>query len=116
MPRYTKAAAAVLLIAAVGLLIFLAVGPGAATISWADVQRKIRQAETLTFTATMEQEGVPPMKIKAMAKGSATRQEMSEPHEMVIILDPVKKQVLTLVPGEKQAVLANLAGLPESTR
>lgn len=116
MPRYTKAAAAVLLIAAAGLVVFLIVGPGAATVSWADVQRKIRQAETLTFTATMEQEGVPPMKTKVMAKGSVTRQEMSEPHEMVIILDPVKKQVLTLVPGEKQAVLANLAGLPESTR
>ena len=116
MPRYTKAAAAVLLIAAAGLVVFLAVGPGATTVSWAEVQRKIRQAETLTFTATMEQEGVPPMKIKAMAKGSVTRQEMSEPTEMVIILDVAKKQVLTVVPGEKEAVLANLAGLPESTR
>jgi outer membrane lipoprotein-sorting protein len=116
MPRYTKAAAAVLLIAAAGLVVFLAVGPGATTVSWADVQRKIQQARTLTFTATMEQEGVPPMKIKAMVKGSVTRQEMSEPHEMVLILDSVKQQVLTLVPSDKEAMLANLAGLPEATR
>ena len=116
MRRHTKAAAVVLLVAAVGVVVFLAIGPGGATVSWAEVQRKIQQARTLTFTATMEQEGVPPMKIKAMVKRSVTRQEMSEPHEMIIILDAAKQQVLTLVPSEKEAVLANLAGLPEATR
>ncbi|MHC4481889.1 MAG: hypothetical protein ACYS1C_13125 [Planctomycetota bacterium] len=67
MHRIAKIVAAVLLVAlAVGGYLFFTVGQGGASITWADVQKKVLNAQTMAFTATMEQEGVPALEVKAM--------------------------------------------------
>ncbi|HUS91587.1 MAG TPA: hypothetical protein VM695_07030 [Phycisphaerae bacterium] len=115
-PSIKAGAAVVVLAVAVGLWAFLTVGGGGATITWADVQREIREARTLTFTATMEQNGVPAMVVRGMAKGTVSRQEMSKPYEMIVIMDIAKKKVLSIETKEKTAVLTSISQLPEAAR
>ena len=118
MNRITKIAAAVLIFVGVTCaFIWLTAGQGGTTIAWADVQEKIRNARTVSFKATVRQEGMPGMDVKVMFMGSdLVRQELTIGSEKVVqIIDLLRGEMLVL-DDKKETLRIDLSGLPEHVK
>jgi len=119
MNRIAKIAAAVVVVAiGAGLLIWLPVG--SATVVWADVQEKVRNVRTMSFTMTLRQKGepgTPAMEIHVMMmEPGLMRQDIAKPERVVTITDLQAGKILVLADKEKKAVRMDLSGLPEKVR
>jgi len=115
MNRLVKISAAVVICAAVaGLAIWLGTPESTA---WADVQEKIRKAQTLTCTITVRQEGAPGFEGRMIMKWPGLiRQEMTKPQRVINIINVTEGKMVCLMPKEKQAVLMDLSAMPEEMR
>ncbi len=113
MKHIAKYAAAIVVIAGVSaLLIWQAVGDGGATIAWADVQTGLRQAETWSFTMTVDQGKHEPLVSRMLFDGkSRTREELSDSTSLI---DWDTGQCMVLVPEAKIAYQGTFTGMDES--
>ena len=118
MNRIAKIAAAIVVVAGIAALGWVTLGGGGATVAWADVQEKIRNARTLTFKMAMKMEGFPDTETKMMFMGPGRmRQEWTMgPSKVVGIFDVRQGKMITLVEKEKKAIVVNLSELPEESR
>ena len=123
MNRITKIAASILVIAAVGAaFVWMTLGTGGATVAWADVQRIIRNARTMTMKATMEMELIPgtptTMEMTMMFKEPGLmRQEMTMGSSKIIgILDIQQNKMITLMEAKKTATVYDLTEMSADMR
>ena len=117
MKRIATIAAAVIIVAgAIGLILVL--GDRSATIAWADVQEKIRNARTVSMRITMQQEGAPDIVVtRKIMEGGLMRQEISVEGEPVTQIYRLREgKLLVLVHKSKTAVHMGLSGMPEKVR
>lgn len=125
------AAAAAAVIIALAVWMYL---PGASTggVVFADVQRQIEQTQTLTLTSSAQMKGIKkPITMKLFFKyPGLMRQEMTiepeaflpagmsrpasmpEGQKVIGISNITEGKVLSLVPGQKQAMIINIKNLP----
>lgn len=120
MKRLPKIAAAAVILAGIAALVWLLVGPGTATVAWADVQERIRNIRTLTFTAVTQYEGAVQMKSTVMMmEPDLMRQEMmmgesgQRKQKIVNIVDLGESKILQLVAERKEANVIEVSGLPQ---
>lgn len=118
MNRFARIAAAVVIVGGLaGVLVWLTAGNAGSSVAWADVQQRIRDARTMTFTMTTRLKDMPEMVVKMMLKEPGLmRQEFIKPEKGVSIMDVSKAQMLTLMPKEKKAIRIHLGELPEAIR
>ena len=115
MKRIAQLAAVIAGIA--GVAVWMGSGEPGKSAAWADVQEKIRKAQTMTSTLTMRQKGAPPLVMRIMIKEPGLmRQELTQPAEAVNIMDMSRGDMLSLMPKEKKAIRIDLSGLPEAIR
>ena len=122
MKRVLSMAAAVLLLAGIGAVVYHMVGSGA-TVAFAQVRRQIEQAQTMKMRIHM-QTSLPGQTFEIEADCSfkepgLMRQEASVPKtgEKVITTAQFDAgKVLTLVPDKKQAIVIDMGQLPEAAR
>ncbi len=114
IPHWMKAAvAAVLIIGFGGTLSYLLVGSDR-TEALAGVRSRLRESETMSFTARVHQPGRPPVTFRAMFREPGwMRQESTD--GVVSVLDFSSRQGLTLLPGHGRALRVWLGRLPDAT-
>lgn len=118
MNRFARIAAAVVIVGGLaGVLVWLTAGKGGSSVAWADVQQRIRDARTMTFTVTMRQKDMPEMVMKMMLKEPGLmRQEFTKPAKVVNIMDISQGKMLCLIPQEKKVLRVDLGELPDAIR
>ncbi len=133
MNRITKIAASILVLAAVGAaFLWMTVGTGGATVAWADVQRIIRNAQTMTFKMEMQMATPMPggetiettMHCDFFAKEPGLmRQEITmfingREHQQIMVMDMSSEDgvVVMLTPEQKLAIRMNFSDMPDITR
>ena len=119
MNRIAKTAAAVVIAAgAIGLIAYFTIGDGGASIAWADVQEKIRNARTMTYKTKVKVEGLPTMETTVMLKEPGLmRQEMTMgPSKVITIMDIRQGKMIALVEAQKKSTTYDLTGLPAEER
>ena len=119
MNRIAKTAAAVVIAGgAIGLITYFTLGNGGASIAWADVQEKIRNARTMTYKTKVKVEGLPTMETTVMLKEPGLmRQEMTMgPSKVITIMDIRQGKMIALVEAQKKATTYDLTGLPAEER
>jgi outer membrane lipoprotein-sorting protein len=114
MNRIAKYAAGIVIVTGVlALLVWQGVGSGGATIAWADVQARVKQAGSWVFTMTVDQGEQAPMVSTMFFDGeSRTREEMKD---MVSLIDWDTGSILVLALTEKvsyQGMLENMGQSP----
>lgn len=119
--KYIPTAAAACIVAGIAAaVIFLTLGDGGASITWADVQQRIRNARTMTLKATIKKEGSPSREMKMMFKEPGLmRYEISDgSSKVVMILDARKnKRVVLMETGtQKRAFAYDETGLSAEFR
>jgi outer membrane lipoprotein-sorting protein len=116
MNRLPKIAASILILAGVAALVWV-LGPGTATVAWADVQERIRNLHTLTCRIRVERKGQAPFEGRMMFKEPGLiRQEMTKPLQCINIFDLEEGKGLSLISKEKIAVLMDMSDLPQEIR
>lgn len=113
----TPLAAATVLLAGCLVGLWLVLACPETTITWADVQKKIENANTVSYTAVLKQEGMPEWTIKEMVQLGLIRQEITVtqgggPRVEITVIDLKKGKALQLNPQAKKAYLLDV-GLPE---
>ena len=85
MNHTAKIAAAIFVVVGIGAgIVLLTQGNGMASIAWADVQERIRNARTVTYNATIRYEGAPDIVMRIMVRRPGLlRQEMIEPKKAI---------------------------------
>lgn len=116
MNRIMKIAAVILIVVGVGAVIgWLTQGQGFAGSAWAAVQEQVRNARTCTYTMITQVEDMPEVKARVMIiEPGLVRQEITEPHEQISIMDPRSGRTLALQVKQKKAMLIEISGLPEA--
>lgn len=117
-PIATAAAAVIIVAGAIGLIAYFTLGDGGATIAWADVQEKIRNARTVSMKIVMQQEGAPDLVVtRRIKEGGLMRQELTIGGESLTQIFRLREgKLLMLAHADKTAVCMELSGMPEETR
>lgn len=114
------AAAACIVAGITVAVIFLTLGDGGASITWADVQERIRNVRTMTLMATIKKEGSPSMEMKMMFKepGLMRYESSSGSLKSVMILDARKNKRIVLldIGTQKSAFASDNTGLSAEFR
>ncbi len=117
MRRMPRIAAAILILAIAGIAAWLTIGRGGASIAWADVQEHIRNARTLTYKISIQQEGKPNLEMDVMYMDPGLmRQElyMPETGRIVKTMDLREGKLLVLLESQKQAIFVDMNKIPKS--
>ncbi len=120
MKHKSKIAAAAAAAAIVIVVTMLTIGSGSATIAWADVQEKIRNARTMTCKMKVKTEGSPTMEMTMMLKepGSMRMEMTMGPVKVITITDMQQGKMITLVDAQKKktATITDLTGITAEAR
>jgi outer membrane lipoprotein-sorting protein len=108
--RYIPATAAALVLIGVALVAFLAISVSP-SIAWADVQKRVTEAQTATFAVTMACGGAEGLTWAAQYK-SPGHMRMTR-KEMISIFDFANGRLLILDPSSKFASTTEMAGMGE---
>ena len=117
MNRIPRIAAAIIVVATVaGIAAFLTLGNGGASITWADVQQRIRNARTMTFKIALKTKGLPDnmeseIKVTCKEPGLMRQEYMIGSGKTIAIYDRQKKKLLLLWSQKKKAIVSDMTTL-----
>ncbi len=116
MNRIPRIAAAIIIVAAVaGLVAFLTLGNGGASVTFAEVAKNVHQASTMKFTATMYFPGEEPRVVEYLFKKPWLMKSVMKDGS-TIIRDFGQGIQLSLIPKTKKAMLIDMNNWPENHR
>lgn len=124
------ATAACIIVGITVAVVFLTVGNGGASITWADVQQHLRKVRTMTFKMTMEMEGLPKnmsnmsmkmlLKEPGLIRTEITMGPAKNSIKSITIMDIKQSKMISLVeskePKLKKAIIFDLREMPEEIR